>query len=129
MFKCLRLASNGVFDDSNSIQIICVPNLTFNGTTIFFFSYSMNFARFPPLVTRFFCHHNACTAASDVTVTSTPNWSMLHQTVLNTTFLSHHRPFILPLCVRGTMRAEMLSHWSSQFCFTGKFRVCVCPHS
>lgn len=61
-------------------------------------------------------------------VAPTLNASMLLQTVLITTCLSHHRPFTLPLCVRGTMRAEMLSLWSSQFCFTGKFRVCVYSH-
>ncbi len=35
-------------------------------------TYSMDFTRFPPVV---FCHLNVCAAASDVNVTSTPNWS------------------------------------------------------
>ncbi len=34
------------------------------------------FSRFTPLVTVRFCHHNARAAASDVTVTSTWNWSI-----------------------------------------------------
>ncbi len=36
-------------------------------------SYSLGFT---PLVTMCFCHHNSCAAASDVTVTSTRNWSI-----------------------------------------------------
>ncbi len=39
-------------------------------------SYSLDFSHFTPLVTMCFCHHNVCAAASDVTVTSTRNWSI-----------------------------------------------------
>ncbi len=41
-----------------------------------FISYSVDFSRFTPLVTVCFCHHNARAAASDITVTSTRNWSI-----------------------------------------------------
>ncbi len=74
-FKHLHLASNGGLWWQYSIKMICMPILTSKGTTIIFLSYSMFLPISLHLLPVFFCHHHERAAASDITVTSTPNWS------------------------------------------------------
>ncbi len=66
----------GCFWRHNSIKMICIQIRTSKGTTIHLISYSVDFPISLHLLPVFFCHHNARAATSDVTVTSTRNWSI-----------------------------------------------------